>query len=915
MTTTTTRTADTADTAAATAHSSTARRSPERRREVTPASPSLRRLIAVAIACMPILVPSGPGNTSPADLPIVLAVVGIVLWLSRNRVRLHMPYAAGMWLMMVAGAVAALANQHLGSIAVLGQDLFLLVWAGAIACAVRADRSLVRLVCVTWCWSGIVCAGLLVVGRLGNLPWLAGQTARDGSRSALTFGDPNLAGNYFVASLFLLLALRYPRRRILRGGAVLLIVAAVVFTGSNGGMLGMVAGVGAGVVVGVWRSRGAALAIVLIAVLTVGGGLLVTSVDWGSLQAQAASGGPILHDSFGRGDSSSQDRQVLFAETSRLFWNGTLIGVGPGRTQEVLASIPAPYVKEAHNDYTATLVELGAVGGLGLVVLLASVAVRLASVSTTRGRAKGVPLSGRLLPAPHWLVAIGVSFVMAGLFYEVLHFRHLWAFLGLLAGLDMLRSEGARAASVPDAPGAPGAQAQVGPTDVPPPGPPQPAVAAGRGLGRASRPAHREPPSRRRRPRIPGRDVLDNIAARLVAVVALGVGTIIVARVGGAEDVGVLALLRVVPGLVGVVAACGLPGAMGYFLAGPHADDPRLWPTIIALLSGGVLLGTGAWLLLLPLIPSSLFGTTSTLVMVLAGVSVGTQLPLGVAKSSLQGLGDRHGSNVVTAAEEVAFLPAFGIAYLIGLRGPLLLVVVLIVADVVVAGGGWVRLVREVHRRGSRMAGRPDRRLARSIVSFGLLGQVGGLVNLLNLRLDFLVLGALAGPAPLGVYAVASKFAELARLPALAVTWVSYPRMARMGPAVSARVARRQLPRLAGLGVLSALVLALAARPLLPAFYGSEFLASVPPAVIIAVGLVASPAGGLASGYLLGTRRPGTNSVLQAAGLVTTLVLDLVLIPPFGLLGAAVASALAYLVTDLTTIFVVGHLTRGTHAT
>jgi O-antigen/teichoic acid export membrane protein len=413
----------------------------------------------------------------------------------------------------------------------------------------------------------------------------------------------------------------------------------------------------------------------------------------------------------------------------------------------------------------------------------------------------------------------------------------------------------------------------------------------------------------RRRRRIPGRDVLDNITARLVAVVALGLGTILVARVGGAEDVGLLALLRVVPGLVGVLAACGLPGAMGYFLAGPHSTEARLWPTILALLAAGIGIGMAAWFVLMPALRAILFQDTSTLVLVLAGVSVGTQLPLAVAKSSLQGLDDRRGSNAVTAAEEAAFLPAFGIAYLLGLRGALLLVVVLIVADVVVAGAGWARLMRQVHGRGMRMAGRPDRELARSIVSFGLLGQVGGLVNLLNLRLDFLVLGSIAGPAPLGVYAVASKFAELVKLPALAVTWVSYPRIARLGPEESAKMVRRQLPWLGALGIVGAVVLALAAGPLLPALYGQEFVDSIVPAAIIAVGLVASPAGGLASGYLLGTRRPGTNSVLQTVGLLATLGLDLLLIRSFGVIGAAVASAIAYLVTDLSTVLVVRRLT------
>lgn len=409
----------------------------------------------------------------------------------------------------------------------------------------------------------------------------------------------------------------------------------------------------------------------------------------------------------------------------------------------------------------------------------------------------------------------------------------------------------------------------------------------------------------------PARAVVANISARLVAVVALGVGTVVVARAGGASDVGLLALLRVLPGLVGVVAACGLPGAMGYFLAGPHREEPGLWPTVLAVLACGTALGAAVWFLLLHLIHDVVMPTASTAVMVLAGVSVATQLPVAVGKAGLQGLDDRPGANVVIGAEEAAFLPAFAVLHLVGLRGPLLLVVVLIAADLVVAVGAWVRVRQQVHRRGMRLGGRPDRGLARHIVSFGMRGQVGGVLGLLNLRLDFLILGSLAGPGPLGVYAVASKFAELVKVPALAVTWVSYPRIARQGPAAAAGAVRHHLPWLIGLGVVGAAGVALAAGPLLPALYGREFCGAVLPAVVIVVGLAASPAGGLASGYLLGTSRPGTSSLVQGVGLVLTVGLDLLLIPSSGILGAAVASAAAYLVTDLSLLLMLQRLTRG----
>ena len=107
----------------------------------------------------------------------------------------------------------------------------------------------------------------------------------------------------------------------------------------------------------------------------------------------------------------------------------------------------------------------------------------------------------------------------------------------------------------------------------------------------------------------------------------------------------------------------------------------------------------------------------------------------------------------------------------------------LVLADVAVARrdrrpAGPARLLR-------RLAAARASALVRRICGYGMRGQFGGMLALLNLRLDVAILGALAGPAVLGVYAVASKYAELLRLPGLAVTYVLYPAFAREGRAAA----------------------------------------------------------------------------------------------------------------------------------
>jgi O-antigen/teichoic acid export membrane protein len=401
------------------------------------------------------------------------------------------------------------------------------------------------------------------------------------------------------------------------------------------------------------------------------------------------------------------------------------------------------------------------------------------------------------------------------------------------------------------------------------------------------------------------RTVIANCSARLLAMLGLTLATVLVARIGGPSAVGEYALLRMIPGLVGVLCVLGLPGALAYFLAEPRRELPRLWPTLMAIGAAGALLGTIAWLAAAPLLARVFFPSEPVWLIAAAGATVPTQLLLTLSKTSLQGLEDRHGGDVVIAAEELAFLPCYLLPLVAGVHGLAAIIIGLGLADVAVAVDGWRRVSRRLGWKHLGLAGngrgwwgRPDRALGRQVASYGLRGQVGGLITLLNLRLDFAVLGAMAGPAVLGAYAVASKYAELLRLPGTALTWVFYPRLAKLEPSEAATVARRMVrPALIGV-LIAAIPVALLAAPVMRILYGASFGPAVTPARVLVAGMVLAGGSGIASAYLYGRGTPGLNSLVLGVGLVITVALDLLLIPHFGALGAAIASTTAYLATD-----------------
>ncbi len=389
--------------------------------------------------------------------------------------------------------------------------------------------------------------------------------------------------------------------------------------------------------------------------------------------------------------------------------------------------------------------------------------------------------------------------------------------------------------------------------------------------------------------------VAGNVAARLGAIGALALATVLIARAGGAPAVGAFTLLRVLPGLAGVLAAAGLPGAAPYFLAS-RGGDPRLRATLTALTVLGATAATAGWLALTPLLHGLFFRPWGTGLVLAGALAVFSQLFVAVGKALLQGGGDLRGANAAIVAEELAFLPLYLVLLPLD-RGLPALVAALVGADIAVAVGIAERLRRSGYFRGWA---RPSRALGREIVAYGARGQLGGLLSLVNLRLDVAILGALAGPAVLGVYAIASKYAELLRLPGLAATYVLYPAFAGRGERDARQRTRGLLAPALWVNVAGAVPLLLAAGLVLPLVYGADFAGAVVPSWILLAGLLGESVAGLVTAYFYGVGRPGLNSLAIGAGVAVTVVGDLLLIPSFGAVGAALASAAAYATTCLT---------------
>jgi O-antigen ligase len=404
---------------------------PRRRTVLAEHAPRVVGVVCVALVCLPILHPNGPLHATLADVLMVASIVVVGLWASRRHTPLHLPYGVAAGLYITAGFVAALFSvvTTLGLVAV-GQDVFLLLWAAAIANLIRVPEHLDTLL-AAWVYGAIAWATLLVGAEATGLGWLAGGV-KFGMRAQMWFDNPNMAGNYFMLSLFVLMVSRHPRRPLVRAGAFALLAVAVLLTGSMAALGAFVIGTAVAWAYSTWRRNDlvtaiAGLGVAVIVVSTVG----IVALRAGGFSSIESSSNTLVETSVGRASRSAAGRTSLFAHEVELFQHGTLIGNGPASTKTYMALTFNDVVKEAHDDYLATLTERGFFGMAGLLMIMLVVGLRATAIA----RARLAPNYAPLIHTPSAFIGAGVALAISSITHEILHYRHVWAFLGILGGV------------------------------------------------------------------------------------------------------------------------------------------------------------------------------------------------------------------------------------------------------------------------------------------------------------------------------------------------------------------------------------------------------------------------------------------------------------------------------------------------
>lgn len=384
-----------------------------------------------------------------------------------------------------------------------------------------------------------------------------------------------------------------------------------------------------------------------------------------------------------------------------------------------------------------------------------------------------------------------------------------------------------------------------------------------------------------------------SVFATKVLVLASGLlASVVIARALGPTGLGTYTAVFAVVTLVLTLADLGIRQATTYLMGGRTYDDETIIGNVLALLLIASVLATTIVAFVFWVGPARSHGAA---VLVPALASIPLLLTIAFTKGAALAKGWIRRVNLADVWQKAGFLVA--------------LVLLLLVFDAGVPGatlahaiGAGIAAVMSLFwlRQVGPLRPRFDRPVVARLLHLGIVYAVVLFALNLNYRIDIVLIEALLGPREVGYYAVGVRFAELVWQVPAALGVVLFSASARASSSHEAieravAVLRTTLP----LVVAACIAIAVVAPWLIPGVFGVSFEASTASTRLLMPGVATAVVFKLLYADVAGRGQPAAGLWVFLPMAAANVVLNLMLIPTFGIEGAALATSITYVLGAL----------------
>jgi len=402
------------------------------------------------------------------------------------------------------------------------------------------------------------------------------------------------------------------------------------------------------------------------------------------------------------------------------------------------------------------------------------------------------------------------------------------------------------------------------------------------------------------------------LARQVLSILIQLVSIIIIARELGVEGNGQYALAILLPTFMALFLSVGLTSSNIYFVGKKEFSLTTIYTTSISMGIIIVTIGLACGFLLVKFYGDRIFPNIPFEVLMIALFIFPSSLMNSFQLSFLQAIEDFSTYNIVSLVQPILFLIMICGLYIFNILTLNNIVLSSLISPFLLLFISTFYVVQKGYA--FKLSNYSSVYMKRSL-SYGLRSHMSNLVAFVNYRADIFLLNLLATPVSVGLYYVAVQIVERLWILSQAMSTVLFPRFVSLQKDDEKRV------RLIAKAFRIVIILTLLASLLLSIFgyyaigllFGEDFLDAYFAILFLIPGIVFGAGSRILANAIAAKGKPELNIYTSVFAMVLNIILNIILIPQYGFIGAAVATSIAYTFNSILRIWLFNRIENKFH--
>lgn len=404
-------------------------------------------------------------------------------------------------------------------------------------------------------------------------------------------------------------------------------------------------------------------------------------------------------------------------------------------------------------------------------------------------------------------------------------------------------------------------------------------------------------------------DSLLSIVRQVLTMLISMLAIIVIARYLGPDGQGNYALIILLPNLLGTLLNFGVGVSAAYYIGKEKYPLKDIYKTNVILSNIFSLLSLLIAIFILFIFKEAFFEQIPISLLIIVLISVPFIFIRQFLLVIFQGLQDFKPYNAIMILGKLVNLIAILLLVLVfdlGLYGAIIAFILGEFTSVLIAQYQLSKKYSLSFRSGSM-----SKRYSKDVLIFGAKSHVSNILAFLNYRADIMIISYFLNPVALGLYTASINIVERLWVVSQAVSAVLFPKISSMTSTKNKNELTSAITRIMlFLSLLSGVVLYFCTEWIINLLFGEAYLEATLTFQLLIPGVVLGSVSKVLANYLAGCGRPELNMYASIVVVLLNVGLNIILIPIYGIEGAAISTTVSYVMNFLIKIVIFSMISK-----